>query len=55
MRDEIVQRYGQTALSELALAVVVSRTYPTIKQLTGFGAACQKLDVAGQTETVAAA
>ena len=55
MRDEIVQRYGQTALSELALAVVVSRTYPTIKQLTGFGAACQTLDVAGQTETVAAA
>lgn len=55
MRDEIVKRYGEAALSELALAVVVSRTYPTMKTLTGFGAACQRLDVAGQTETVAAA
>jgi len=55
MHDEIVERYGEAALSELALAVVVSRTYPTMKKLTGFGAACQKLDVAGQTETVAAA
>lgn len=54
MRDEIVERYGDVVLSELALAVVVSRTYPTMKTLTGFGAACQKLDVAGQTETVAA-
>ena len=55
MQDEIAERFGEASLAELALAALVSRTYPTLKKLTGHGAVCQALDVDGQRETVAAA
>lgn len=55
MREGIEERYGEAAVAELAWAVVVARAYPTLKRTMGYGAACQRLDVDGQSETVVAA
>ncbi|WP_300543094.1 hypothetical protein [Maricaulis sp.] len=52
--EVLLDRFGESGLAALSLAVVVSRTYPTLKKLMGYGAACQTLDVAGQSETVVA-
>lgn len=55
MRDEILVLYGQHSLADLTLAAVIARSYPTMKKLMGYGARCQRLDVAGQSETVTVA
>lgn len=55
MREEIVQRFGETALADIALASIVSRTYPALKTVMGRAQACEALDVDGQSERVAPA
>lgn len=55
MREEIQQRFGDAALADIALATLVSRTYPALKTVMGQGLVCTALDVDGQSERVASA
>lgn len=49
LRGEISQRWGKSAVVELAMAIAIARTYPTIKYAMGYGHACQQIRVAGTT------
>jgi hypothetical protein len=49
LRDEIVRRWGPRALVSLAFALTAARIFPTIKYALGHGAACQRVNVAGET------
>ena len=46
-RDEVVRRWGQKGLTALALTLMASRTYPTLKYALGHGRACSRVQVAG--------
>ena len=47
--DEIVRRFGDKALVAVSLALVASRMYPTLKYAMGYGKACSRVKVAGET------
>jgi hypothetical protein len=49
LRDEIVRRWGDKALVAISLSIVASRMYPTLKYALGYGKACSKVTVAGET------
>jgi hypothetical protein len=47
LRAEIERRWGKGASVEMALAIAMSRVFPTIKYAMGHGHACQQVRVAG--------
>ncbi|HEX4183651.1 MAG TPA: hypothetical protein VHY34_10375 [Caulobacteraceae bacterium] len=47
LRDEVIRRWGKKGLTNLALILMASRTYPTLKYALGHGRACSKVVVAG--------
>lgn len=47
IRAEIVRRWGEKAVLDLALALTTAQMYPTIKYALGHGHACTKVVVAG--------
>lgn len=49
LRDEIVRRWGDKALVAISLGIVASRMYPTLKYALGYGKACSRVKVAGET------
>jgi hypothetical protein len=49
LRDQIVARWGPRALVSLAFAITAARVYPTIKYALGYGKACQRVVVAGES------
>lgn len=49
LRDEIVKRWGDRALVAISLGMVSGRMYPTLKYALGYGKACSKVKVAGET------
>lgn len=49
LRDEIVRRWGDKALVAMSLAMVAGRMYPTLKYALGYGKACSRVTVAGET------
>ena len=49
LRDEIVRRWGDKALVAISLGLVASRMYPTLKYALGYGKACSRVKVAGET------
>ena len=49
LRDEIVRRWGDRALVAISLGIVASRMYPTLKYALGYGKACSRVTVAGET------
>jgi hypothetical protein len=49
IRDEIVKRWGPRALVSVAFALTAARFFPTLKYAMGFGKACQRVVVAGET------
>jgi len=49
LRDEIVRRWGDKALVAVSLGMVASRMYPTLKYALGYGKACSRVKVAGET------
>src|SRR5262249_45506781 len=51
LREELVARWGPRALPSLAFAIGASRVFPTLKYALGYGKACQRVIVAGQTVT----
>lgn len=46
-RKEIVRRWGDAALIDIALALTTAQMYPTVKYALGHGRACTKVVVAG--------
>jgi hypothetical protein len=48
LRDEIVGRWGDKALTAISLALVASRMYPTLKYALGYGKTCSRVVVAGE-------
>ena len=53
LRAAVERRYGARGLVTLALALTVTRMFPTLKYALGQGHACQRVDVAGQPVAVA--
>lgn len=53
LRDQIVARWGEAALIEMAFAVATARFYPALKRGMGYAHACEKIKV-GALETYAA-
>lgn len=49
LRDEIVARWGEPALVAIGLSIVSGRMYPTLKYALGYGKACSRVMVAGET------
>lgn len=49
IRDEIVRRWGPRALVSVAFAITAARFFPTLKYAMGYGKACQRVVVAGET------
>ena len=47
LRDEVIRRWGRKGLTNLALILMASRTYPTLKYALGHGRACSRVVVAG--------
>lgn len=46
-RERVLQAHGPRALASLALAIVVARSFPMLKQALGHGQACAALAVPG--------
>ena len=49
LRDEIVARWGDKALVAISLGMVSGRMYPTLKYALGYGKACSKVVVGGES------
>jgi hypothetical protein len=49
LRDEIVRRWGQKGLVAISLTITTGRMYPTLKYALGYGKACSKVVVAGES------
>jgi hypothetical protein len=49
LRDEIVRRWGDKGLVAIALTLVQSRMYPTLKYALGYGKTCSRVRVGGET------
>ncbi|MGI8840008.1 MAG: hypothetical protein ACR2F8_04370, partial [Caulobacteraceae bacterium] len=45
LRDEILRRWGQGALVDIAMALTTARMYPTLKYALGHGKACSRVTV----------
>jgi hypothetical protein len=48
LRDEIARRFGERAVAAVALTIMTSRMYPTLKYALGYGKTCAKVTVAGE-------
>jgi len=51
-REAVIRRWGQRGLTALALALMASRTYPTLKYALGHGRSCSRVEVAGAAAPV---
>lgn len=49
LRDEIVRRWGDKALVAISLTIMAARMYPTLKYALGYGKACSRVKVGGET------
>ncbi len=52
LRDEILRRWGQGALVDIAMALTTSRMYPTLKYALGHGKACSRVTVEGASAPI---
>ncbi len=53
LRPEVVARWGERGLVTLAYAIASARVYPTVKYALGYGQACSRVTIAGETVAVA--
>jgi hypothetical protein len=51
LREEIARRHGPRAVISLALALVGSQLFPTVKYALGYGHACSRIQVEDRTIT----
>jgi hypothetical protein len=52
LRDEVVRRFGRRGLVSLAYAMLAAGLYPTVKYALGYGRACTRLTIGGETRPV---
>jgi hypothetical protein len=52
LRGQVVRRFGERGLISLAFAMLAARMYPTLKYALGFGHACTRLTIGGETQPV---
>jgi len=52
LREEVVRRFGRRGLVSLAFAMVAARLYPTLKYALGYGHACTRVTIGGETRPV---
>jgi hypothetical protein len=52
LREKIVARWGRRALVSLAFGITAARMYPTLKYALGYGRACTRVTVAGDSTAV---
>ncbi|HEX4741895.1 MAG TPA: hypothetical protein VH353_11240 [Caulobacteraceae bacterium] len=48
-RDAVLARWGEKGLVALSLTLTTARMYPTVKYALGYGRACSRVTVAGET------
>jgi hypothetical protein len=49
LREEVVRQFGKRGLIALAFAMLSARMYPTLKYALGYGRACTRLVIGGET------
>jgi hypothetical protein len=49
LREQVVRRFGRRGLIALGFAMVAARMYPTLKYALGYGQACMRLTIGGET------
>lgn len=54
LREQILQRWGQAGLVSLAMAISITRVYPSLKYVLGHGRSCSRLQIAQRTVAPAA-
>jgi hypothetical protein len=52
LREEVVRQFGKRGLIALAFAILSARMYPTLKYALGYGRACTRLTIGGETRPV---
>lgn len=52
LREHIIRRFGRRGLISLAFAMLSARMYPTLKYALGYGRACTRLTIGGETQPV---
>ena len=51
-REEIVDRFGHSALVAVGLSMITGKAYPFMKYVMGHGQACTRVQVNGKRKTV---
>lgn len=54
LRDQVTRHWGQDALISLAMAISLTRVYPSLKYALGHGRSCSRLRIAQRTIAPAA-
>jgi hypothetical protein len=52
LREQVERRFGRRGLIALAFAMLAARMYPTLKYALGYGQACRRLTIGGETVPV---
>lgn len=52
LREEVLRQWGKRGLISLAFAMLAARLYPTLKYALGYGHACTRLTICGETRPV---
>lgn len=52
LREEVVCRFGKRGLISLGFALTAARLYPTLKYALGYGRACTRVTVGGESQPV---
>ena len=52
LREEVVRLWGKRGLMSLTFAMLAARMYPTVKYALGYGQACTRLRIGGETRPV---
>ncbi len=52
LREQVVRRFGRRGLISLAFAILAARLYPTLKYALGYGQACTRLTIGGETRSL---
>lgn len=52
LREEVVRRFGKRGVISLSFALVAGRIFPTLKYALGYGRACTRLTIGGESQPI---
>lgn len=52
LREQVVERWGRRALVTLGFVLIGAHAFPTLKYALGYGRACSRLSIAGESVAV---